>query len=82
MTLSRQYKTGRVIQTKRLTCMWAIYTMDGQVKYLDRNQYSQVLSIGIYFYEIYPLANRADMGQALKTFVMELGVPEELTVDG
>ena len=28
------------------------------------------------------MANKADAGQALKTFVMELGVPEELTVDG
>ena len=28
------------------------------------------------------MAKNSDAGQALKTFVMELGVPEELTVDG
>ena len=28
------------------------------------------------------MAKKDDAGQALKTFVTELGVPEELTVDG
>ena len=35
-----------------------------------------------HFAEIYPMVNKSDVGQALKTFVMELGVPEELMVDG
>ena len=37
---------------------------------------------GTYFAEIYPISKKADVGQALKTVAMELGVPEELTVDG
>ena len=41
-----------------------------------------MLSNGTYFAEIYPMANKADTRQALKTFVIELGVPEELTVNG
>ena len=61
--------------------MWATDTMDIQVKYLDGNRYAQVFSNGTYFDEIYPMAKKADAGQALKTFVMELGVPEELKVD-
>jgi hypothetical protein len=28
------------------------------------------------------MASKADAGQALKTFVTELGVPDELTIDG
>ena len=28
------------------------------------------------------MAKKADMGQALKTFVVELGVSKKLTVDG
>jgi hypothetical protein len=28
------------------------------------------------------MATKSDAGQALKTFMMELGVPEELTIDG
>ena len=66
----------RVFQTKSLTDMWTTDTMDGRVKSLDGNRYAQVLSNGIHFYEIYPMAKKADAGQALKTFVMELGVPE------
>ena len=41
-----------------------------------------MFSNGTFFAEIYPLAKKYDMVQALKTFVMEPGVPEELTVDG
>ena len=57
-------------------------TMDGQVKSLYINRYAQVFSNGTYFAEIYPMDKKADTGQALKTFVMVLGVPEERTVDG
>ena len=32
-----------------------------------------------YFSEIYPIAKKYDAGKALKTFVMKIGVPEELT---
>jgi hypothetical protein len=35
-----------------------------------------------FFAAIYPMARKKDVGQALKTFVLELGVPEELTIDG
>ena len=82
MPLARRYKVDRLFQTKRLTGMCATDTMDIRLKSLDGNQYAQVFSNGAYFSEIYPMAKKADAGQALKTFVMELGVPEELTVDG
>jgi hypothetical protein len=62
--------------------MWASDTMDGRVKSLDGNRYGQVLSTESYFAEIYPMASKKDTGQALKTFVLELGVPAELTIDG
>ena len=41
-----------------------------------------MLSDGTYFAEIYPMANKADARQALKIFVMKIGFPEYLTVDG
>ena len=31
---------------------------------------------------MYRMDKKDDMGQALKIFVMELGIPEELTADG
>ena len=61
--------------------MWATDTMGVRVNYLDGNRYAQVLSNGTYFSEIYPMAKKSDAVQAIKTFLMELGIPEELTVD-
>ena len=57
-------------------------TMDGRVKYVDVNDYAQVFSNGTKFAEIYLMDKKDDSGQALKMFVMELSVPEELTFDG
>ena len=82
MPLANQYKADIVFQTKSLTGMWATDTMDGRVKSLYGNRYEQVFSNGTYFTEIYPMARKSNAGQALKTYVIELGVPEELTVDG
>jgi hypothetical protein len=82
MPLARRYKADRAFQTKRLDGMWASDTMDGRVKSIDGNRYAQVFSNGSYFAEIYPMASKADAGTALKTFIMELGVPAELTIDG
>ena len=75
MPLVRQYKGDRVFQTTRLTGMWCTDTMDRHVKYLYGNQYTQVFSNGTYFSEIYPISKKPDTGQALKTFLIELGVP-------
>ena len=68
--LARRYKANRVFHTKRLTGMWATDTMYGRMKYLDINQYAQVFSNGTYFAEIYPMVKKADVGQAMKTFLM------------
>ena len=70
MPLERQYKVDIVFQTQSLTVMWATDTMYGRVKYLDGNWYAQVFSNGTYFSEIYPMADKAEAVQALKTFVM------------
>ena len=41
-----------------------------------------MFSNGTHFSEIYPMADKADTGQALKMFVIELGVPKELKDNG
>ena len=56
--------------------MLATDIMDRWVKYSDVNRYAQVFPNGTYFAEIYLMAKKDDARQALKTFVMELGVPE------
>ena len=82
MPLARRYRADRQFQTKRLDGKWATDTMDGRVKSLDGNRYGQVFSNGTFFAEIYPIARKKDAGLALKAFILELGVPEELTIDG
>ena len=82
MPLDSRYNVDRVFQTKRLAGMWATDTMDRRVNSLDGNQYAQVFSHGIYFSEIYPMAKKDDTVQEMKTFLIELGVPEGLTVNG
>ena len=56
--------------------------MNSQVKSLHGNRYAHVFFNGTYFAEIYPMAKKADAGQELKKFVIGIGVPEELTVNG
>ena len=71
-----------MFQTKSLTCMGATDTMEVRVNYLDGNQYAQVFSNGTHFADIYLIARKADAGKALKTFVMELGVPDKIRAYG
>ena len=82
MCIRDRYRGDRHFQTKRLDGMWASDTMDGRCKSLDGNRYAQVFSNGNLFAEIYSMASKKDTGAALRTFVLELGVPEDLTVDG
>ena len=62
-----------VFQTKKLARM---------LNSLDGNRYAQVFYNRIYFSEIYATSKEADAGKSMRTFVMELGVYEELTFDG
>jgi hypothetical protein len=82
MPLARRYRADKMYGKKRLRGMWASDTMDGRVKSLDGNRYAQVFANGSFFAEIYPMATKASAGQALKEFCNELGVPDELTIDG
>ncbi len=82
MPLARRYRADRMFQTKRLAGKWASDTIDGRVKPLDGNQYAQVFSNGGFFAEVYPMARKADAGLALKSFIIEFGVPDDLTIDG
>jgi hypothetical protein len=41
-----------------------------------------VFANGSFFAKVYPMATKGLAGQALKEFISELGVPDELTIDG
>jgi hypothetical protein len=82
MPLARWYCADRMFQTKRLAGKWASDMMGDRIKLLDRNRYAQDFSNGGFFAKVYPMARKADTGLALKTFIMELEVPEDLTIHG
>jgi hypothetical protein len=82
MPLARRYRADRMFERKRLRGMWSSDTMDGRVKSLDGNRYAQVFANGSFFAEIYPMATKRLAGMALKEFITELGVPDEMTIDG
>jgi hypothetical protein len=82
MPLARRYRADRMFNRKRLRGMWSSDTMDGRLKSIDGNRYAQVFANGSFFAEVYPMNKKSQAGEALKEFINELGVPDELTIDG
>jgi hypothetical protein len=80
--ISERISCRQDVPTKRLVGKGASDTMDGRFKLLDGNQYTQVFSNRGFFAEVYPMVRKADAGLALRSFIMEFGVPEDLTIDG
>ena len=56
--------------------------MDGRCISLDGNKYAQVFANERYFSKIYPMDSKKKVGEALKVFCREFGVPHDLTFDG
>jgi hypothetical protein len=83
LPLSRRYRADRMHLTKRLQGVFATDTLVGtNHPTLDGNKYAQVFSNSQHFIVIYPMASKAMAGQALREFIREYGVPEELHFDG
>jgi hypothetical protein len=74
---ARQLCADRMFQTKQLAGMWVSNTMDGCAKSLDSNQYAQVFSNGVFSFS----ALSKQMQDLHKKCIMEVGVPEDLTID-
>ena len=82
LPLSRRYRADRVFSRKTLSGEWSTDTMDGRCKSLDGNRYAQVFANKKYFSHIYPMDSKSKVGDALKLFCQEFGVPQHLTFDG
>ena len=80
--MTRRYRADRDFYRKTLSGSWSTDTMDGRVKSLEGNRYAQVFANKGYFSKIYPMNNKGEAGDALRTFCREFGVPEHLTFDG
>ena len=69
---------------KRPRIRGTIYTdtMDGQHKSLDGNKYAQVFATDFHFSAVYPMESKGLAGDALKQFIADFGVPDQIICDG
>ena len=82
MPFTRRYRADRKFHKKRLGGKWYTDTMDGCVTSVDGNRYAQVFDNKIMFAQVYPMDSKSKAGDALKTFINDVGVPGNLTIDG
>ena len=82
MTLGRCYKAYWLYHLPRLPVDWYTDTLHGRTKSKTVNTYVQVFANNAYFAAIYPMDTKKKVGEALRVFCQEFGVPERLTMDG
>ena len=84
LPLSRRYRADRMYKLKRLDSKFATDTLYGDIKSLKQNQCAQVYTHKCGFSACYPVtaANGDLLGQTLRDFSHDFGVPEHLTFDG
>ena len=68
----------RVFTRKTLLGDGLTDTMDSRSKSLDSNKYAQVFTNKSYFSCIYSMDSKKKVGDALRLFYQEFGVPERL----
>ena len=81
MPLARRYRANRIFHKQRHGGKWYTDTMDGRVTSVDGNRYAQVFADKTMFDQVYPMDSKSKAGDALRTFINDVGVPGNLTVD-
>jgi hypothetical protein len=84
LPISRRYRADRVYSLKRLNAKFATDTLYSEVKSLHQMNCAQIYSNKVGFAVCYPMtaATGQLIGQSLKDFSHDFGVPEHLTFDG
>ena len=82
MPLGRRYKADRLYRLTRLPGDWCTDTLHGRTKSKAGNKYGQMFANNAYFAAIYPMDTKKKVGEALRVFCQEFGVPERRTMDG
>ena len=80
--MGRRYKADRLYHLPHLPGYWYTDTLHGRTKSKSGNKYGQVFANNAYFAAIYPMDTKKKVGEALRIFCKEFGVPERLTMDG
>ena len=82
LPLSRRYRADHIYERPRICD--TIYTdaMGGRHKSLDGNKYAQVFANDSFFAVSYPMDKKSSAGQALKQFIADFGIPDQIVCDG
>ena len=83
LPLSRRYRTDRMFNQKKLRNQkFYTDTLFGRCKSISSNTCAQIFANKSYFVKAYPMDQKSMAGQALRQFVRDYRVPEQLTSDG
>jgi hypothetical protein len=82
LPLARRYRTDLFYRKKHLHGKFYTDTVYGRHKSLNGNTCAQIFVNKSLFVVAYHMDSKAKAGEALKQFIQEYGVPEELTFDG
>jgi hypothetical protein len=83
LPLSRRYRTDRMYNQKKLRGMrFYTDTLIGKHKSLNNNTCAQLFANESFFAKCYPMEKKSLAGTALRQFIRDYGVPEQLTFDG
>ena len=82
LPLARRYRADRMYERPRIRSTIYTDTMDGQHKSLDGNKYAQVFATDFHFSAVYPMESKGMAGDALKQFIADFGVPDQIICDG
>lgn len=83
LPLSRRYRTDRMYHQKKLRNQkFYTDTIFGKCRSLANNSCAQIFATEAYFVKAYPMETKSKAGLALRQFIRDFGVPEQLTSDG
>ena len=84
LPISRRYRADRNYNIKRLNSKFSTDTIYGELKSLLQNVAAQVYTTKFGFASVYPITgfDGTTIGNTLKDFISDYGVPEHLTFDG
>ena len=83
LPLSRRYRTDRMYNQRKLRNQkFYTDTLFGKSKSLTNNTCAQIFANESFFVKAYPMEKKSMAGLALRQFIRDYGVPEQLTSDG
>jgi Reverse transcriptase (RNA-dependent DNA polymerase) len=82
LPLARRYRTDRFFRKPHSHGKFYTDTMFARHKSLHGNVCCQIFATKSMFVVAYPMSSKAQVGKALKEFINDFGIPEDLTFDG